>query len=236
MRCAVVAGTGWQGAGIATRIASAGWTAVIGSRTLEKAEILVENLPDFVDLPAERFEAATNEEAVKGADVVWIVAPSTGHKAVLEAIAPHLDDEQLIIDVTAPVDPDNHLNEIWPPEGSYTAQTQEMLGDDYDVVGAFKNVSATMLLNHTMPPNSDILIVGDDLQAKHRVGLMCKQMGFDGYDVGKLDHAPQIEGLTRLMIHLTYAYHLNQPGIKLVELSRGMKILPDDDLFERKKK
>ena len=235
MRCAVVAGTGWQGAGIATRIAAAGWTAVIGSRNLEKARILVENLPDFVRLPAERFEAASNEEAVQGADVVWIVAPSTGHKAVLEAIIPHLDDEQLVIDVTAPVDPENHLNEIWPPEGSYTAQTQEMLGDDFDVVGAFKNVSATMLLNHTMPPNSDILIVGDDLQAKHRVGLMCKQMGFDGYDVGKLEHATQIEGLTRLMIHLTYTYHLNQPGIKLVELDRGMKILPDDTLFEKKK-
>lgn len=235
MRCAVVAGTGWQGAGIATRIASAGWTAIIGSRTLDKAQILVENLPEFVGLPTERFEAATNEDAVKGAEVVWIVAPSTGHKAVLEAIAPYLDDRQLIIDVTAPVDPENHLNEIWPPEGSYTAQTQEFLGDDFDVVGAFKNVSATMLLNHTMPPNSDILIVGDDLQAKHRVGLMCKQMGFDGFDVGKLNHAPQIEGLTRLMIHLTYTYHLNQPGIKMVELSRGMKILPDDDLFKRKK-
>ncbi len=234
MRCAVVGGTGWQGAGIATRIAAAGWTAVIGSRDLEKAKILQENLPPFVGLPAERFEAATNIDAVKDAEVVFITVPSTGHRAVLESIKDHLDDEQIIVDVTAPVDPDNHLSEIWPEDGSYTAEAQEVLGDEFLVVGAFKNVSATMLLNHTMPPNCDILICGDDLEAKHQVQLWIKQMGFQAYDIGKVDAAPTMEGLTKLLIFLNYAYHLNQPGIKFQELSPGMQILPDDDLFVKK--
>ncbi|MBS1261038.1 MAG: hypothetical protein MAG453_00358 [Calditrichaeota bacterium] len=167
MRCAVVGGTGWQGAGIATRIAAAGWTAVIGSRDMGRAQILRENLPPFVGLPAERFDAATNVDAVKDAEVVFITVPSTGHRAALESIRKHLDDEQLIIDVTAPVDPDNHLNEIWPEAGSYTAEAQELLGEEYLVCGAFKNVSATMLLNHRMPPNCDICICGDERDLLH---------------------------------------------------------------------
>lgn len=234
MRCAVVGGTGWQGAGIATRIAAAGWTAVIGSRDKERAEILVENLPPFVGLPQERFEAATNIDAVKGADAVFITVPSTGHRSVLESIRDHLDDEQIIIDVTAPVDPDNHLNELWPPEGSCTAEAQAVLGDEFLVCGAFKNVSATMLLNHTMEPNCDILVCGDDLEAKHQLQLWTKQMGFQAYDIGKLEAARTMEGMTKMLIYLNYAFHLNQPGVKIVELQRGMKILPDDDLFKKK--
>lgn len=232
MKCAVIGGTGWQGAGIATRIVKAGWTAIIGSRNLENAQILAENLPPHVGLPQEKFQAATNVDAAREADVIFITVPITGHKAVLEVIKPHIDEDKLIIDVTAPVDPENHLKEIWPEAGSATMEAQEMLGDDIDVVGAFKNVSATMLMNHTMDPNCDIMICGDDLQVKHRVTLMIKQMGFTAYDVGKAEDARTMEGMTRVLIFLNYAYHLNQPGLKFVELSKGMKILPDDDLFK----
>jgi hypothetical protein len=43
-----------------------------------------------------------------------------------------------------------------------------------------------------------------------------------------------MEGLTQMLIFLNYAYHLNQPGIKVVELDRGMKILDDEALFRKK--
>ena len=43
-----------------------------------------------------------------------------------------------------------------------------------------------------------------------------------------------MEGLTQMLIFLNYAYHLNQPGLKVVELDRGMKILPDEELFRRR--
>jgi predicted dinucleotide-binding enzyme len=75
---------------------------------------------------------------------------------------------------------------------------------------------------------------GDDLQTKHQVGLWIKQMGFQAYDVGKSEDARTMEGLTKLLINLNYSYHLNQPGVKFMELQRGMKILPDDDLFKKK--
>lgn len=233
MRCAVVGGTGWQGAGIATRLAKAGHVAMIGSRQPERARVLAANLPGHVGLPAERFAGTDNVSAARECEIVFITVPITGHRAVLEEIRPAVEDK-LVVDVTSPVNPANHLQNLWPPEGSATEEAQALLGDSVEVVGAFKSVSATMLLNHTMAPNSDILICGDDLQAKHRVTLLIKEMGFTAYDVGKADAARTMEGLTQMLIFLNYAYHLNQPGLKVVELDRGMKILPDEELFRRR--
>ncbi|MBZ0263932.1 NADPH-dependent F420 reductase [bacterium] len=232
MKCAVVGGTGWQGAGIATRIAYAGNTALIGSRDIKRSQALARGLAKNVGLPEERFIGMTNEDAVKEAEVVFITVPMTGHREILEKIAPLVNMEQLIVDVTAPVDPKNQLAFLWPPEGSATEEAQAILGEDIDVVGAFKNVSATCLLNHTMPSNSDILVVGDDLQAKHEATLMIKHMGFTAYDAGNAEAARVVEGMTQVLIYLNYAYHLNQPGIRIEELRPGMEIMPDERLFE----
>jgi 8-hydroxy-5-deazaflavin:NADPH oxidoreductase len=233
MRCAVVGGTGWQGAGIATRLAKAGHVAVIGSRQAERARVLAANLPAHVGLDPKNFEGEENLEAVYRSEVVFVTVPITGHRDALLQIRP-LVEGKLVVDVTSPVDPRNHLKNLWPAEGSATEEAQALLGEDAEVVGAFKSVSATMLLNHTMSPNSDILICGDDLQAKHRLSLLIREMGFVAYDVGKADAARTMEGLTQMLIFLNYAYHLNQPGLKIVELDQGMKILPDEELFRKK--
>jgi NADPH-dependent F420 reductase len=230
MRCAVVGGTGWQGAGIATRLAKAGHVAVIGSRLAERARTLAAHLPGLVGLAEMLFEGADTVEAVRSSGIVFVTVPITGHRETLELIKP-LVRGKLVVDVTSPVNPANQLQNLWPREGSATEEAQQILGDEAEVVGAFKNVSATMLLNHTMPPNSDILVCGDDLQAKHRVTLLAREMGFTAYDVGRADAARTVEGLTQMLIFLNYAYHLNQPGIKIVEMERGMKILPDENLF-----
>ncbi len=232
MKCAIVGGTGWQGAGIATRVAFAGHTALIGSRDIERSQRLARNLPGTVKLPAERFVGMTNEEAVEAADIVFIVVPMPAHRSTLESIKPYIE-EQLVIDVTAPVDPDNQLKLLWPPEGSATEEAQELLGDDVDVVGAFKNVSATMLMNHTMKSNSDIMVCGDDLEAKHRTILLIKEMGFRAYDSGKAEAARVVEGMTQVLIYLAYSYHLNQPGLAIVEMEPGMDIMPDESLFTK---
>ncbi|MDP8206336.1 MAG: NAD(P)-binding domain-containing protein [Candidatus Electryonea clarkiae] len=231
MKCAIVGGTGWQGAGIATRIVYAGHTAVIGSRDEKRSKALAKGLPQKVKLPPEKFEGSLNEDAVRNADIVFVTVPMSAHEEILKLIAP-LIDEQLVIDVTVPSDPEDQLKLIFPPEGSAIEQAQAILGEDADVVAAFKTVSATMLFNYGMTPNSDILICGDDLEAKHRTTLLIKEMGFTAYDIGTAEAGRIIESLNQTLIFLNYAYHLNQPGIKIVEMDRGMEILPDDSMFE----
>jgi len=230
---AVVGGTGWQGAGVAVRIAAAGHTAIIGSRDPGRAEHLARGLPTFVELPTERFRAATNEVAAAEADMVFITTPITGHREALTAIQPFVKGK-IVVDVTAPVNPANQIENLWPPEGSATQEAQAVLSGVADVVGALKNTSATALINHHKSPGSDVLIVGDDLSAKHRVMALLRQMGLPSYDVGSGEVCRTVEGLTALLIYLNYAYHLRQPGVRIAQIEPGLDYLPDESLLPPK--
>ena len=104
MKCAVLGGTGWQGAGVAVRIVSAGHHAIIGSRTLLRAEQLCAKIPVTLNLPETGFSAMTNSEAASTADVIFVVVPINAHRALLEEIKPFVQGK-IVVGVTAPVDP-----------------------------------------------------------------------------------------------------------------------------------
>ena len=231
MKCAIIGSTGWMGVGVATRIASAGHTVVMGSRDLSRAQRLVKKLPGLVELPPERFQAATNLDALDGAEYVFITVPMPAHKETLELIKDKVQDK-IIVDVTAPVDPENLIENLWPEEGSATQQAQAILGDDVSVVGALKNIAAVVLMNYKRDSNCDILITGDDIGAKFKVISFLRETGLNSYDVGSDDMCRTVEGLTSLLIFMNYAYHLNQPGVKVVPIATGMDYFPDESLFQ----
>lgn len=232
MKCAVLGGTGWQGAGVATRIVAAGHQATIGSRTLARAEYLARRLPEALDLPAGLFSAATNIDAATDAEIVFVVAPITGHRELLSEIQPFVQGK-IVVDVTAPVDPHNQLVNLWPAEGSATQEAQAVLGSDVEVVGALKNISATALLNYRKPSNCDVLVVGDDLSAKQQVIGILRQMKLPAFDVGAGDVCRTVEGLTSLLIYLNYAYHLRQPSVKIAQIDPGLDFIPPADLLPK---
>ncbi len=230
MIIAVIGGTGWQGAGVAVRIASAGHTALIGSRNVDRALALAEKLPIALDLPKDLFSAATNEIAADSADMIFVTVPMTAHVETLEAIKPFVKGK-IVVDVTAPVDPKNQIENLWPREGSATQQAQAILSGVAEVVGAMKNISATALLNYKKPSNCDILVMGDDLSSKHRVMGLLREMKLNSYDVGSGEVCRTVEGLTSLLIYLNYAYHLRQPGVKIAQIDPGLDFIPTDDLL-----
>jgi NADPH-dependent F420 reductase len=233
MTIAVIGGTGWQGAGVAVRIAAAGHKAVIGSRTADRARELAAKLPDAIGLSAELFEGATNEEAARQAEMIFVTVPMTAHVETIHAIKPFAKGK-IVVDVTAPVDPRNQIANLWPPEGSATQQAQAILEGVADVVGALKNISATALLNYRMASNCDVLIVGDDLTAKHRVMGLLREMKLASYDVGSGDVCRTVEGLTSMLIYLNYAYHLRQPGVKIAQIDPGLDFIPSNELLPMK--
>lgn len=176
---------------------------------------------------------ATNETAAAKADMIFVTVPMTGHVEAIEAIKPHVRGK-IVVDVTAPVDPRNQVENLWPPEGSATQQAQAMLLGIADVVGALKNISATALLNFNKPSNCDVLVVGDDLTAKHRVMALLREMRLPSYDVGSGDVCRTVEGLTSLLIYINFAYHLRQPGVKIAQIDPGLDFIPTDELLPGK--
>ncbi len=232
MKCAVIGSTGWQGAGVAARIAFAGHDVILGSRNLSRAVHLANELPLQLKLPVELFSAMENFEAASQADIVFVTVPMNAHKETLEYIKDAVQGK-IVVDVTAPVDPDNQIENMWPPEGSATQQAQAILGDEVEVVGALKNIAAISLMNIRMPANSDIFVFGDDLTSKHKVMGLLREMGLESFDVGSGDVCRTAEGLTSLLIYLNYAYHLRQPGIKINQIDPGLDFIPDETLFPK---
>lgn len=230
MNIAVIGGTGWQGAGVAVRIAAAGHIAIIGSRNVARASSLAEKLPVALDLPIDRFDAALNTVAAEKADMVFITVPMTAHASIIEEIKSFVKGK-IVVDVTAPVNPKNQIENLWPVEGSATQQAQEILRGVAEVVGALKNISATALLNYKKPANCDILVTGDDLSSKHRVMSLLREMKLNSYDVGSGEVCRTVEGLTSLLIYLNYAYHLRQPGVKIAQIDPGLDFIPTESLL-----
>ncbi|MFN3821317.1 MAG: NAD(P)-binding domain-containing protein [bacterium] len=233
MRVGIIGGTGWQGAGVAARLVYAGNTVLVGSRHISRSRHIATQLPRALGLPAEQFIPVTNQQAAQEGEWVFVTLPITAHRTVLAELRDYLQGK-LVVDVTAPVNPYNQIENLWPCEGSALQEAEAVLGEGVTVVGALKNISASALLNLNKPVNGDVFVMGRDLGARHKVAGLLRQMGLNPYDVGYGDVCRTVEGLTSLLIYLNYAYHLQQPGIKVQPMEPGIEFIPDETLLPPK--
>jgi prephenate dehydrogenase len=90
-RIAIIGGTGKFGQHLG-RLLESGNEIVITGSTVSKAERVAEGY---------EWESATNEEAVKDADVVIVSVPIQYTVETIEEIGPHLDNDTLLCDVTS---------------------------------------------------------------------------------------------------------------------------------------
>ena len=88
MKIAVLGGTGPEGLGIAARLAAAGETVIIGSRSAERAVEAAKSLRARV--PKGDLSGAANPEAAAGAEIVFFVVPYEGVDHILETCGPVL--------------------------------------------------------------------------------------------------------------------------------------------------
>ncbi len=101
------------------------------------------------------------------ADVVVLTVPYAAHEAILESIKDVVQGK-IVVDVTVPLLPPN-VRTVYVPEGQAASlEAQALLGDGVRVVAAFQNVSAVHLKDLTHPVNCDVLVCGDDDEAKAR--------------------------------------------------------------------
>jgi hypothetical protein len=96
-----------------------------------------------------------------------------------------------------------------------TAVAATAAPEDVPVVGAFHNLAAGRLADLDAELGIDTLLVGDDPDAKEQVRLLAEGIeGLRPLDAGPLSNAPEIEGLTPLMINLArYNDDLHDPGV-----------------------
>jgi NADPH-dependent F420 reductase len=210
---AVIGGTGREGPGLALRWAKSGrYQVLIGSRQQEKAERVTAELN--ARLGRNLIRGMVNPDAAAAADMVVLTVPYSAHVPTLESIRAGLRGK-ILVDVTVPLQPPQVSRVHIPPGGSAAAEAQALLGDDVRVVAAFQNVGAAHLQDPDHLIESDVLVCGDDKEAKAEVIALAEAAGMRGLDAGPLQNAVVAEGLTAVLIGINIRYKAKGAGIRI---------------------
>ena len=93
-----------------------------------------------------------------------------------------------------------------------------MLGPEARVVAAFQNISAHALADLRRPIDCDVLVCGDDAEAKAEVMALIARMEMRAWDVGPLGMARSVEAITPLLISLNRRYRSKRAGLRITGL------------------
>lgn len=206
LQIGVLGGTGPQGKGLGLRFAIAGHSVLLGSRDTERAAAAAEEtraMRPELDLDV---RGGTNEEAASFGDVVVLAVPFEGHRDTVTALAPLLDGK-IVVDCVNPMAFDKAgAVPVDVREGSAAEQTAALV-PGARVVSAFHDVSARRLFGTNSSVNTDILVCGDDEEAKTLViGLATQVPGMRGIDAGPLRLSRELEALTTVLLAINKRY------------------------------
>ncbi len=212
-KVAVLGGTGKEGSGLATRWAHAGYEVIIGSRSVERAQATVAEIRAIVGDGA-AISAATNIDATRRADVVVLCVPFAAQLSSAEEVKSALAGK-ILVDVTVPLVPPKVDRVQLPPGGCAALQLQQLVGAEVRVVSAFQNVSAHHLkqLDHII--ECDVLVCGDDAEARECIVQMATDAGMRAYHAGALANAAAAEALTSVLIAINKRYKVPSSGIRI---------------------
>ena len=193
----IVGGSGDFGQGLAGRLRRHGHTVVIGSRT-------------------PRGEFVSNAEACERSEVVFLSVPPGSVEPMSRELAPHLDGK-IVVSVAANLVFRDGRPAVAPMEHSLAeVVAREVPGAR--VVAGFQTVSAKLLADLDQELDEDVLVCGDDAEAKARVAeLAGLVVAGRPVDAGPLAVSRVVETLTALLLHVNRRYGTNA-GIRITGL------------------
>jgi hypothetical protein len=202
----VLGGTGPQGKGLALRFAIAGHAVLLGSRDAARAAAAADEVKAMRPELALDVRGGTNEEAAAFGGMVVLAVPYDGHRDTVTALAGALDGK-IVVDCVNPMAFDKAgAVPVDVREGSAAEQTAALV-PGARVVSAFHDVSAKRLFGTNSSVNTDILVCGDDVEAKTLViGLATQVPGMRGIDAGPLRLSRELEALTTVLLAINKRY------------------------------
>ena len=193
MKVAVVGGTGSFGSAVAKQLADAGFDVVIGSRDAERAREAAEPLGA---------EGATNEDAVRGVDLVLLAVKAEAAVDTARELAAAIGSTP-VLSVAAELS-------FGPGGVKPTAESTSVAQRVQDVVQApvvagLHSLAAASLAGE--PPDEDALVCGDDPDAKAlALDLAARLVSGRAVDAGPLASARALEGMTAVIVNVNKRY------------------------------
>lgn len=205
MRIGILGGTGPAGTALAARLASIGYSVVIGSRSKYKAmEARDEQIGRFPQLTG-LLDFGDNAAAA-ACDLVVIATPWDSAATTAQENAASLTGKIVISMANALVRVGGEFQPLLPPRGSVAAHVQAAV-PKCRVVAAFHHLPAKELGHLGDPIDSDVLICGDDSDALATVAaIVAKIPGCRPLDAGELSNATAIEAFTAVLLQLNVRY------------------------------
>jgi 8-hydroxy-5-deazaflavin:NADPH oxidoreductase len=215
---AIVGGAGALGYGLTLRWARAGFPVLIGSRDESRAANAAREANDL--LARDTVRGASNVAAAMAAEIVVLAIPFSHHAPTLAALHGAMQGK-IVIDVTVPLRPPQVRTVQLPEGGSIAKVTQATLGEGARVVSAFQNVSAAHLKNLDHAIDCDVLVCGNDADAREQVIALAQAAGMTGWHAGRIDNSAIAEALTSGLIFINGKYNIDGAGIRITGRPRA---------------
>ena len=220
MDVAVIGGTGAEGFGLAMRLAAAGHHVVIGSRDAERGAASAAQASERAGAPVEGTENASAAAAAGRDGVVTVTVPYAGQADIYRSIKDAVAPDAVVLDATSPLATavgGRPWQALRPWHGSAAEQAQAILGSGPRVVAGLHTIAAEALGALGEDLDSDVLLCGDDPEAKARVGELIDGISGMGWvDCGRLEMARVAEPLTALLVSINRTYRVKDSGFRIV--------------------
>jgi NADPH-dependent F420 reductase len=206
MRIGIFGGTGPAGSALGARLASVGYSVILGSRSKDRAQEAKNAITtEWPDLALD-IDGGDNAEAA-GADLVVIATPWDSAATTAHEHADALKDKVVVCMANALIRVGGEFQPLVPPRGSVAAHVHAAV-PECRLVAAFHHLPAKELGNLGHPiEDVDVLICSDDPAATKVVSeIVDKLPGCRPLDAGQLSNAMAIEAFTAVLLQLNVRY------------------------------
>jgi 8-hydroxy-5-deazaflavin:NADPH oxidoreductase len=189
-----IIGAGNMGRGIGTRAVAGGHDVEILDRDPAEARALADQLGASA--------TAVDPGAEVGGEIVVFAVYYPGIKDAVQEYADRLTGKA-VVDITNPVDTETWDRLATAPGSSSAEEVAQLVPQGTPVVKAFNTTFAsTLVAGEVDGQQLDVLIAGDDDEAKQKLSQLVSDGGLRPIDVGPLNRAQQLEHLGFLHISI----------------------------------
>lgn len=208
-----ILGAGKMAGAIATRLIAGGNNVTFFVRNPDKAQTLVTELKPLAQ------QGATLKTAELGSPIADSVVINTiWYNIARQVVSEHANQlsGKILVDITNPLN--QTYDDLSIPPGTSAAEELQKLAPKARVVKGFNTVFAGLLGQGTVAGLPlDVLIAGDDQDAKAIVTKLVESGGLRVIDAGPLKRARQLESLA--LLNITLQGQMEKPwmtGVKLL--------------------